>query len=169
MRGGFGAPPDPDVEAPKMMRSRVQLATSYAPGVLLTWEGGKGICRSVPIRRPVTLDRTTQTQIFDGIREFAENWQSRALSARPAAEVPPALALDPDFFDPRTNRVEIDQQHFEPTDPSVVGYVPYPLVFQCGVCGRIREFASVDELDHQPLPRRCGDHDARWGQLVDRI
>ena len=165
MRGGFDAPPNPEVEPPKMMRSRVQLATSYAPGVLLTWEGGKGICRSVPIRRPVTLERTTQTQIFDGIREFAENWQSRALSARPGGEVPPALALDPDFFDPRSNRVEIDQQHFEPTDPSVVGYVPYPLVFQCGVCGRLREFTSVDELDHQPLPRRCGDHDARWTQV----
>ena len=148
-----------------MIRSRVQLATSYAPGVLLTWEGGKGICRSVPARRPLRLERTTERQIFDGIREFAENWQSRALAVRPAGGVPPALALDPDFFDPRTNRVEIDQQHFDPTDPSVVGYVPYPLVFQCGVCSKIREYTPVEELDRQPLPRRCGAHDARWGQV----
>ena len=163
MRGGSTAADD--AEPPKMIRSRVQLATSYAPGVLLTWEGGKGICRSVPARRPLRLERTTERQIFDGIREFAENWQSRALAVRPAGEVPPALALDPDFFDPRTNRVEIDQQHFEPTDPSVVGYVPYPLVFQCGVCSKIREYTSVEELDRQPLPRRCGAHDARWGQV----
>jgi hypothetical protein len=93
-RVGFDAPANPDIEPPKMMRSRVQLATSYAPGVLLTWEGGKGICRSVPIRRPLMLDRTTERQIFDGIREFAENWQSRALSVRPAGEIAPALALD---------------------------------------------------------------------------
>lgn len=165
MRGGFEPPPNPDLEPPKMVRSRVQLATSYAPGVLLTWEGGKGICRSVPIRKPVEVDRTTENQIFDGIREFAENWQSRAMAVRPAGEVAPALALDPDFFDVRTGRVEIDRQHFEMTDPSIVGYVPYPLVFQCGVCSRIREFASVEELDRQPLPRRCGDHDGRWTQV----
>lgn len=165
MRGGFEPPPDPDMEPPKMVRSRVQLATSYAPGVLLTWEGGRGICRSAPIRKPVQVDRTTETQIFDGIREFAENWQSRAMAVRPAGEVEPALALDPDFYDVRTGRVEIDRQHFEMTDPSVMGYVPYPLVFQCGVCSRIREFASVEELDRQPLPRRCGDHDGRWTQV----
>ena len=126
IRGGFEAPANPDLEPPKMMRSRVQLASSYAPGVLLTWEGGKGICRSVPIRRPVQLERATENQIFDGIREFAQNWQSRALAVRPAGEVARALALDPDFFDARTGLVEIDRQHFETTDPSVVGYVPFP-------------------------------------------
>ena len=165
IRGGFEPPANPDLEPPKMVRSRIQLATSYAPGVLLTWEGGKGICRSVPIRKPVQVDRTTENQIFDGVREFAENWQSRALSVRPAGEVAPALALDSDFYNVRTGQVEIDRQHFETTDPSVVGYVPYPLMFQCGVCSRIREFASVEELDRQPLPRRCGDHDGRWAQV----
>ena len=98
IRGGFEPPANPDLEPPKMVRSRIQLATSYAPGVLLTWEGGKGICRSVPIRKPVQVDRTTENQIFDGVREFAENWQSRALSVRPAGEVAPALALDSDFY-----------------------------------------------------------------------
>jgi hypothetical protein len=37
---GEYAPPKP----PTMSRSRVQLATTYAPGVLFTWEGAKGIC-----------------------------------------------------------------------------------------------------------------------------
>lgn len=165
MRAGFEAQANPDAEPPKMTRSRTQLATSYAPGVLLTWEGGKGICRSVPMRRPVMLEPTTQRQIFDGIREFAENWQTRALSVRPAGEVRPALVLDPAFFNVRTDRVEVDPRGFELTDPSVVGYVPYPLVFQCGVCGRIREFTCVEELDDRPLPRRCGDHDGRWTQV----
>jgi len=35
---------------PVMQRSRAQIATSYAPGVLMTWEGGRGICKSVPIK-----------------------------------------------------------------------------------------------------------------------
>ena len=38
-------------------------------------------------------------------------------------------------------------------------------MFQCGVCSRIREFSSVEDLDRRPLPRRCGDHDARWAQV----
>ena len=114
-----------------MSRSRVQLATSYAPGVLLTWEGGKGICKSVPISQDLVVEPTTRRLIFDSIAEFVENWQTRALAARPAGEVPPILALDSAFYDARTGAVTIDQQHFQTTDPSRIGYVPYPLA-----CGR---------------------------------
>jgi hypothetical protein len=148
-----------------MSRSRVQLATSYAPGVLLTWEGGKGICKSVPISQDLVVEPTTRRLIFDSIAEFVENWQTRALAARPAGEVPPILALDSAFYDARTGAVTIDQQHFQTTDPSRIGYVPYPLVYQCGVCGKIREYLNVEEQSRSPLPRRCGDHTARWSQL----
>lgn len=38
-----GAKREPDtLDPPTMSRSRVQIASSYAPGVLMTWEGGKG-------------------------------------------------------------------------------------------------------------------------------
>ena len=59
--GAARADPDP-LEPPTMSRSRVQIAGSYAPGVLMTWEGGKGICRSVPLSNvakdlmPTTLE-----------------------------------------------------------------------------------------------------------------
>jgi hypothetical protein len=35
-------------------RSRTQIATSYAPGALFTYEGGLGCCVSVPISTPYT-------------------------------------------------------------------------------------------------------------------
>ena len=95
--GGQDNVADDSSEPPMMSRSRVQLATSYAPGVLLTWEGGKGICKSVPISQDLVVEPTTRRLIFDSIAEFVENWQTRALAARPAGEVPPILALDSAF------------------------------------------------------------------------
>src|SRR6266481_8433111 len=75
--GGRSPERDDALEPPTMTRSRVQIATAYAPGVLLTWEGGKGICRSVPIDRELAVAPTTQGLIFESMREFIANWQSR--------------------------------------------------------------------------------------------
>jgi hypothetical protein len=127
-----------------MTRSRVQIATSYAPGVLLTWEGGKGICRSVPIDKElVGLSPTTQGLIFDSMREYLVNWQSRVRAAVPDA--PDEFALDRVFFDARTSRVQIDPIRFKFTSPNVIGYVPYPLLYRCGTCGSVREYGSINE------------------------
>ena len=54
-----------------------QIATAYAPGVLMTWEGGRGICKSVPIKRPFAerLPKNVSDTIFEGVREFAESWR----------------------------------------------------------------------------------------------
>ena len=163
--GGQNRADDDTVEPPTMSRSRVQLATSYAPGVLMTWEGGKGICKSVPVVRDLVVEGTTRRLIFDSIREFVENWQTRALAARAAGEVPHILALDSAFFDARSGLVSIDPHYFQITDPGIIGYVPYPLVYQCGICGKVREFTSVEEQSRSPLPKRCGDHEARWAQI----
>ena len=51
------------------------------------------------------------------------------------------------------------------TGPDKVGYVPYPLLYRCGVCGSAREFNSIEEQARQPLPRKCNGHDARWTQI----
>ena len=161
--GGHSTDRDETLNPPTMTRSRAQIATAYAPGVLLTWEGGKGICRSVPIDRELRVSPTTQALIFENMREFVGNWQSRIRNAIPHA--PDEFALDRSFLDLRTGEVQIDPVRFKFTDPSIIGYVPYPLIYRCGVCGSVREYTSVSDQARRPLPRTCHGHRARWTQV----
>lgn len=150
---------------PTMMRSKAQIATAYAPGVLMTWEGGKGICKSVPVEsdfKQKLPNNVTQT-IFEGMKEFAESWKSRALDGCPGAPI--EFVLDDAFYDVHSQDVVIDPTRFTMTQPNVVGYVPYPLLFQCGECGSLREFKSVAEQAKRKLPEKCNGHDARWTQV----
>lgn len=150
---------------PTMSRSRAQIATAYAPGVLMTWEGGKGICKSVPILKefPDKLPANVTNTIFEGLDEFASNWLKRATDACPSA--PPQFALDDSFYDLRTNQVSIDRSRFTMNKPDVVGYLPYPLLYQCGECGSVREFQSISEQANKGLPKMCHGHPARWTQV----
>src|SRR5260370_33186815 len=62
---------------PRMTRSQPQLATSYAPGAMFTWEGGKGACIAVPIDGP-TIDfsagQTRIAPILASLVESCHNW-----------------------------------------------------------------------------------------------
>lgn len=156
---------DSTPRAPIMSRSRVQLATSYAPGVLFTWEGAKGICRSVPV--PADADGVvpaTRLLIQSGITEFASNWLARASRIR--AGIPIELILDDAFYESRTLEVKPNwNQDFQINDPKVVGYVPFPLLYRCATCGMLREFENLADQRRRRLPSRCGDHRARWTQV----
>lgn len=162
--GGASRVPDP-LEPPTMSRSRTQIAGSYAPGVLMTWEGGKGICRSVPLANDITksLSRTTIDLIFENMRDFVSNWRDRVKKTVPDAV--DELTLDVPFRDSRTGDANIERQAFQMTGPERVGYVPYPLLYRCGVCGSTREFESIAEQAKRPLPKTCNGHDARWTQV----
>jgi hypothetical protein len=153
-------------EAPSMSRSRVQLATAYAPDTLFTWEGAKGICRAVPVARPAEIKAATKLMIFDGIKEAAENWKERALTVRDIDTIPLRLVLDAPLFEERTGNVAIDgDRDFKLTRPDRIGYIPFPLLFRCGTCGRLHEYRSVNEQERQPLPSTCNGHSARWTQV----
>jgi hypothetical protein len=157
-----------DEEAPTMSRSRVQLATAYAPDILFTWEGAKGICRAVPVDAPAEVKAATRLMIFQGIQEAAQNWLERALTARQDPNtIPRTLVLDTPLLDERTGQVAIDEaRNFKLTRPDYIGYTPFPLLFRCGTCGRLREFDNVNEQAVYPLPERCsGGHSARWTQV----
>ncbi len=153
------------LEPPTMSRSRVQLASSYAPGVLMTWEGGKGICRTVPLANDITkeLGPTTIELIYENLRDIVTNWRERAMKAIPDAL--PELVLDSPFINSRTGDATVERSDFQMTGPDRVGYVPYPLLFRCGVCGSTREYESVADQYRQPLPKKCLGHDARWTQV----
>lgn len=172
-RSGYPAPLDDDgpnqrsPRAPAMSRSRSQLATTYAPGVLFTWEGAKGICRAVPIGKGVPLlSEATKRLIHEGITEIAKNWLARGINLRAPDPIQIELLLDDVFYHPRSHTVEPDwNRSFQFAEPGVMGYVPYPLLYRCGTCGRLREYESIHEQANSPLPARCGNHRARWSQV----
>lgn len=167
-RSDWGRPSgDGETKEPKpptMQRSRSQIATAYAPGVLLTWEGGRGICKSVPIRNDLknTLSNTTYQMILDGIGETAESWMARVRVACPDA--PAEFCLDTAFLDIHSGNAVVDSSRFAMTGPDVVGYVPYPLLYQCAECKSVREFRSVADQAVNGLPK-CEGHVSRWMQV----
>lgn len=165
-QGGFGQQ-DRGPRAPTMSRSRVQLATTYAPGVLFTWEGARGICRAVPVDRgELRVQDATRLLVFDGIKEIASSWLHRAQDVRNPDPTPIELILDDVFYDPHTHQVDRDWRlDFQLCDPGAMGYVPYPLLYRCAVCGHLYEYESISDQARNPLPARCGDHEARWTQV----
>ena len=147
-----------------MSRSRVQIAGSYAPGVLMTWEGGKGICRSVPLANEAKdLNPTTVELIFENLNDAVTNWRDRVVKV--LSDALPELVLDTPFRDSTTGEARVQRTDFQMTSPDKVGYVPYPLLYRCGICGSTREFASVADQARQPLPKKCNGHEARWTQV----
>jgi hypothetical protein len=161
--GSVRSEPDP-LEPPSMSRSRIQIASSYAPGVLMTWEGGKGICRTVPLHNEAKdIKATTVEMIFESLNDAITNWRDRVTKALPDAR--PELVLDVPFRDFKSGEARVQRTDFQMTSPDKVGYVPYPLLYRCGICGSTREFDSIADQARQPLPKKCNGHEARWTQV----
>jgi hypothetical protein len=149
-----------------MARSRVQVATAYSPGGLFTFEGGRGICLSVPVARPKEIAPARANMIFDGMKEYVETWLARARSAI-HKDLDVELSVDSCFVRFGTkDEIQIDRiQAFELSEPSVVGYEPYPLLFQCQGCGRLFESEGVEELAKSGTPPcSCGKSN-EWRQV----
>lgn len=150
---------------PTMVRSRGQVATTYAPGKLFTWEGGRGICLSVPLADVKKLHATQRRMIKDGIDEFVATWAARAFNCRPnGTPVYMEQCLDRKFLNGHEVQVDLDAG-FEFTNPTKMGYIPYPLLFQCTVCKRLRHYESPEAQDKEALPRSCPDHASDWKQV----
>ena len=129
-----------------MHRSRTQIATSYAPGALFTYEGGLGCCVSVAMSTPYTPSSpSVQKQLFEHLGEFVESWFDRAMHCRMQPEVLPEQCLDSAFLDYKKKPL-VDPGRFTLNQPSRIGYVPDPLVFVCSHCGRLTEFADIEAL-----------------------
>lgn len=129
-----------------MHRSRTQIATSYAPGALFTYEGGLGCCVSVAISTPYTASSpAVQKQLFEHLHEFVESWFDRAMHCRAHPEVLPEQCLDSAFLDYKKDPI-VDPGRFSLNQPSRIGFMPDPLVFVCSDCGRLIEFADIEDL-----------------------
>jgi hypothetical protein len=151
--------------ASRMIRSRGQLSTAYAPGALFTFEGGLGACLSIadqgqsPLRADITSETTTQIHLR--LREIWQSWFSRAMQGGtdkhpvlPVQCLDPALLPDGTFRPPPTSR-------FELVDPKAMSYVPAPLDFVCNTCGRFRKFESVRQASAEIGELRADQCDTR--------
>jgi hypothetical protein len=64
-------------KAPIMERTKIQLATSYSPGTLFTFESNLVICESISKNnydRASNIKSYTRDQIFKNIAERAKAW-----------------------------------------------------------------------------------------------
>jgi len=154
-----------------MQRSRTQIATSYAPGALFTYEGGLGCCVSIALSTPATPSSpAVQKQLFENLTEFVESWFQRASNCRREPAVHPEQCLDSAFLD-HQNQPLVDQGNFALNQPSRIGFMPDPLVFVCSECGLLSEFQDVEDL-HRRWPQvnsrvDCGNSRTRhnWRQV----
>jgi len=141
-----------------MHRSRTQIATSYAPGALFTYEGGLGCCVSVAMSAPVTPSSpAVQKQLFEHLGEYVESWFQRATNCRSEPAVLPEQCIDAAFLN-HQNEPFVDQGKFVLNQPSRIGFLPDPLVFVCSDCGRLTEFNDVEDL-HRRWPQTKGRTD----------
>ena len=130
-----------------MNRSRSQIATSYAPGALFTYEGGMGCCVAIPKNTPYETSKPdVQRQLFELLGEFVQNWHDRAMACRTAPQVLPQQCLDAAFLDHK-DEPKIDTGRFALNKPNRIGFMPDPLVFVCSECQRLVEFQDVIDLD----------------------
>lgn len=155
-----------------MHRSRTQIATSYAPGSLFTYEGGLGCCISVPISTPFKPSSpAVPKQLFEHLEEFVESWYERAMRCREHPQVLPEQCLDAAFLDYKREPF-VDQGRFVLNQPSRIGFVPDPLVFVCSDCGRLIEFDNILDLHNRwPQVKKqadCQESESRqhnWRQM----
>ena len=154
-----------------MQRSRTQIATSYAPGALFTYEGGLGCCVAVALSTPVTPSSpAVQKQLFEHLTEYVESWFQRASNCRREPPVLPELCIDGAFLD-HQNQPLVDQGRFVLNQSSRIGFMPDPLLFVCSECDLLSEFSNVEDL-HRRWPQvssrtDCGQKSSRhnWRQL----
>ena len=139
-----------------MHRSRTQIATSYAPGALFTYEGGLGCCVSSPCpRRLRPRLPQSRSNCLSTSAEYVESWFQRATNCRTEPAVLPEQCIDNAFLNYQ-NEPFVDQGKFVLNQPSRIGFLPDPLVFVCSDCGRLTEFNDVEDLHR------------RWPQTKDR-
>lgn len=132
---------------PAMSRSRGQLASSYAPGAIFTFEGGLGACLSVPLEdaKEVSLPVEARRQLFHRLQETWQGWYSRAMDAGDDKHRPlPRQCVDAALL--QEDRFHaLAPTKFALINPIHIGYIPGPASFVCNKCGRFHQFDTVQE------------------------
>lgn len=151
----------PSKPAPQTMsRSRGQLASSYAPGSIFTFEGGLGACVAVPLEdangREVQLPTEAKRQLFERLQETWQSWYNRAQEAGDDKHQPlPRQCIDKVLL-PEGRYKALSPNQFQLVNPTLVGYIPGPASFVCNKCGRFHQFETVKDAAAY-LPRLASE------------
>ena len=133
-----------------MLRSRNQLASSYAPESFFTFEGGLGACIAKPIpTRRAELDSNTRDQIATRMDEVIRAWFRSARSCRDGSdpEVLPRQCLDGALVTDEGDVAPFNEDRFVYLTPEDIGYVPAPLTFVCRICKLVRSYDGLTQLE----------------------
>jgi hypothetical protein len=138
-------------KAPPMIRSRNQLATSYAPESFFTFEGATGACISHSMMgESPDLQKLTKQTILERIEQFSSAWFDMAMAARAnkegQADVLALQCVERDMLDDMGRFRSPGADKFVFSRPSLMGYTPAPLTFVCRYCEVFREYAKLSEL-----------------------
>ena len=163
-----------------MERSLAQLATSYAPGALFTFEGGRGayICmgkESQPIGQLVSL--YASNIIFAQIEEIARNWLDMASRAETTYPIRTQDCIDESLL--LHEKCSLKRNQFELVKPENVKFEPMPTVFICEKCNAVASPDSNSCKDTLKLIKQikkpqyningkhslCGTGSCQWKQL----
>ena len=144
-------------KAPTMSRSRSQIANSYAPEALFTFEGGMGACIAKPSSESAfdvaQLSPVIQLQILQRIDDIAHSWFERAFSCRdgtqdPAQQVLGQFCIDEELLNRETGSAtrEVRESRVLFVNALHMSYLPEPLSFKCTDCGFFRQSGNVKTL-----------------------
>ena len=136
-----------------MERSLAQISTSYAPGALFTFEGGRGAYLSVGTQaRPIgqSITQYASNIIFTQIEESARNWIEIAFNSE-ASYTRLQDCIDGTFL--RGEKFHFNRTQLELVKPETVGFQPMPTVFFCEICNVVASPKSNSTLDALRLIR----------------
>ena len=160
--------------APIMQRTKIQLATSYAPGALFTFEGNLVVCESLPKEdyRSAVLTQYAEAQILNGIEERVIAWFQSAM--RSENNPKPLMCVDTDLLNNDETGLRDSFRHriFGFAEPGQMGYTPTLLTMVCNRCKRVKTFSSLndfykrkDELSASNCPIGNQKGDCSWRQM----
>jgi hypothetical protein len=160
---------------PSMLRSRTQIATSYAPGSLFTFEGNLGACRSYPVRtEEANLSIATRLQILELLDEYAKQWAMRgkAIDGTPiySHSILMQQVVDASLIAPG-DEVRVSEDRFAFLESKQMGYEPFPLSFICRECGLHRSCKNLNGAEKSienfgaDCPKKGGKCADDWEQL----
>lgn len=159
--------------AASMQRTKVQLATTYSPGTLFTFEGNLVVCESRPERSypRLVLPRYATEQIFKAIEERVAAWYQQAKNT--SAHTSAGMCVDSELLNQDYSGLAepFPQNIFGFVEPEKLGYQPVLLTMICRTCKLVRAYESLDafsrrldELSVPQCPNPQGQLECEWRQ-----
>jgi hypothetical protein len=143
--------------AATMQRTKIQLATTYAPGTLFTFEGNLVVCESKPERNyaRIRLPKYASDQVFMVIEERIAAWYELAIGCSP--HTVPKMCVDMRLLNKNYDGLAepFVQSIFGFVEPEKVGYQPTLFTMICNTCNLVKIFDSIGVFN-----RRIAELDA---------